>query len=603
MSSYSPAQKRAYAAKMSKMRAKTSTYKKSYTPRTSNYVPKSYTRKKGFGERVGGFLGEGADHVWDNVSKAWDDVGKPMAKGAIMGFGNYVQPNYPIKRNSLIGMGKDPPMIKNTKDGSFIIRHREYLQDIITGTPGQFINNSFKIQPGLQASFPWLSLLSQSFEQYQLRGMIFEFKSTSADALNSTNTALGEVILATEYDSSKPNFTSKIQMENHQYATTARQSCSVIHPIECSPSVSTLKTQYIRTGAVPANSSAQMYDFGNFQIATVGQQGVNVNIGTLWVTYEVRLLKCNLPNIGNLVFSSYYQQPIAGSVSSTNFFGTQAYASQIQYSLNNTIGMRLNVTSMDFPSYLGNGTYLVSIIWQGQQTIGVTVPTVSPTANSGLVLDATVSPFNGTPPVFQTPLAAQTTDSMSLTFLVFLGTAVPGTPRRLTFSGGNYPNTCTAQLYITSAQSGLSASSLATGYTVPVNFNVLRLPGTFETPKGPLQLMSEQAGVRAEIQRLRAVLKADDDAHQEFEDELEQIDDDDDDEDDDDEKEGYLNGIYTPKSLKSIASDISNKVTATPSSSPNTNEGEWEDMSKSTINSIQAIVERAKVKKALLDKQ
>jgi hypothetical protein len=39
--------------------------------------------------------------------------------------------------------------------------------------------------------FPWLSNIAQNFESYKLRGLVFEFKSMSGDALTSTNTALG----------------------------------------------------------------------------------------------------------------------------------------------------------------------------------------------------------------------------------------------------------------------------------------------------------------------------------------------------------------------------------------------------------------------------
>lgn len=521
MSYFTPAQKRAYAIKMDKQREnreKAANIKKlsSKKKRTysSNYVPKSYVRKKGFGERVGAFIGEGADHIWDNATKAWDDLGKPIAQAAVMGFGDYVKPSYDIRRNSLLGMGNDPPAIKNAKDGSFIVRHREYLQDIITGTPGQFINTSYKIQPGNQDSFPWLSIVAQSFEQYQLRGMIFEFKSTSADALSSTNTALGEVIMATEYDCKKPNFSSKTQMENHQYAVAARQSCSMLHPIECAPSVSTLKTLYVRTGAVPEGADQHMYDFGNFQIATVGQQGTNVNIGSLWVTYEVRLLKNKMPNVGNLLYSSFYTQT-ANVCSAANFFGASSNPSSIQYSSNNTIGMRLNATSMDFPSYIGNGTYFVSIQWDGTGAI-CAPPTPSPIAGSGITMGTTINPAGNQ----FAPSSGDVSAVLQLSFVVYLGDNIPGTPRRVTFSGGTLPLSCTATMFITSFQTGMSIDTLVTGYTVPFEFNVLS-SSILSVPKGPMQVMSEQASVRAEIQRLRAVLKEDVDALEEFEEEEE----------------------------------------------------------------------------------
>ena len=126
----------------------------------------------------------------------------------------------------------------------------------------------------------------------------------SADALNSTNTALGQVIMATNYDVNQPLFDSKYEMENTEFSTSVKPSLSAMHPIECARTESTLNELYVAAGGnIPPGGTASMYNFGNFQIATNGFQAANVNIGELWVTYEVTLFKpiqTSINETGNL---------------------------------------------------------------------------------------------------------------------------------------------------------------------------------------------------------------------------------------------------------------------------------------------------------------
>ena len=55
--------------------------------------------------------------------------------------------------------------------------------------------DSYLINAANPKTFPWLSQIAANYEQYDIEGMVF-----SADALNSTKTALGTVMMATQYD-------------------------------------------------------------------------------------------------------------------------------------------------------------------------------------------------------------------------------------------------------------------------------------------------------------------------------------------------------------------------------------------------------------------
>jgi len=202
--------------------------------------------------------------------------------------------DYQVKKNSLLTLDP-PPMINRSARGGVMIRHREYLGDIFTSsTPGAFQINSFPLNPGMDVTFPFLSQIAGNFEQYSFSGAIFEFRSMSADALNSTNTALGTVIMSTQYDSLDVTFATKSEMENYEFGSSCKPSENMMHPIECARSQTTLTEMYTRSGAQPSGADIRFYDWGKFSIATQGFQGNQVNIGELWVTYQVNLFKPKL---------------------------------------------------------------------------------------------------------------------------------------------------------------------------------------------------------------------------------------------------------------------------------------------------------------------
>lgn len=237
------------------------------------------------------------------------------AIGSIFGSGDYVMNTQPIMTNSLITSSTEVPAF--TGPQSTIIRHREYIKDITTSsTAGAFKIEQFQINPGLYESFPWLSNISQCFDEYRLRGMVFQYKTTSSDALNSTNTALGTVIMATEYNAANTtSFTNKQSMESSEWAQSAKPSVSQIHAIECNPAYNAGDGHlFIRHGDPPTGQDLRWYDQGIFNIATTGFQGTNVTIGELWVSYEVELFKSKLPDsLPGLTYSAHLRGSNTGS--------------------------------------------------------------------------------------------------------------------------------------------------------------------------------------------------------------------------------------------------------------------------------------------------
>jgi len=210
--------------------------------------------------------------------------------------------DYTVTSNTLVPVAASDSLAAFGKSGRGIrITHREYLQDVITSpTAGLFKVESFPLQPGLPFTFPWLASIAQQFEEYQLNGMIFEFKSNSYDALASTNTASGTVIMTTNYNVYNLPFTNKQSMEQYQFTCSSKPSVDLVHPVECARGESPLVVLQTRNDA-KLQGDLRLYDFGNFNIATVGMQGTSTNIGELWISYDITFYK---PRVGTIAESA-----------------------------------------------------------------------------------------------------------------------------------------------------------------------------------------------------------------------------------------------------------------------------------------------------------
>lgn len=305
------------------------------------------------GSLLGGWIGHGAQHLIKSL----------------VGFGDYQ-----VEQNSLMpGLMSPPEVVNSPNDGGFIVRHREYLGDI--NATVAFASRVIPINPGLPGSFPWLSGVAENFEEYQFRGLVYEFKSLSSDSVlsSATSSALGSVIMSTQYNALLPAFASKLQMENYEFANSSKPSCSFYHPIECKQSWIPLQGHlYVRTNAVQANADVRLYDMGNFQISTIGMQAASGVCGEVWCTYEIILRRAKFdPNnqagvVDHLQISGASAAAPLGTTSGFNF---------------NTIGGVINFgvgTIYTFPStaIVGN-VYKIYWFFQGNTGVAIVYPVIT----------------------------------------------------------------------------------------------------------------------------------------------------------------------------------------------------------------------------------
>lgn len=200
--------------------------------------------------------------------------------------------------------------------GGFRIKHREFVKDILMTTAFTNTRNRFNLNPGNTILFPWLSSIATEFEQWKPHGIVIEFRTTSVDSLNSTNTALGTVIMCTDYNVLSAPYGSKQEMENSFFCSTSKPSENCLHPIECAPGSLPMQWMYVRPNANTSYQGAvvsdlRFSDMGQFQLATSGGPQQDVVIGELWISYDVEFQKPILPalqdsNPGNLQLGANY---------------------------------------------------------------------------------------------------------------------------------------------------------------------------------------------------------------------------------------------------------------------------------------------------------
>lgn len=324
----------------------------------------------------------------------------------LVGFGDYS-----MSKNSLtdtsrkMHMGIPVPMFGNISNGT-CVQHREFITEIRgTGSPN-FSLQSFPLNPGMNSTFPWLAAMSNNYEQYEFKGMVFEFKSLSSDSTGGAATALGAITMATDYDSSEADFTSKAQMEQSQYCTSGKPSIDILHPIECAPNRTSVTVNYIRNGSNPPGTDIRLYDLGKFQIALSGipaaSAPVGALIGELWVTYDIVLYKPQQNPVFSPDFGIHWGLNGAGQFTTASPLsapGVTAVFPRLGSSLGCYIGPNpqvigaTNNDSFIFPPGFTAGNYELNCLWVG----AAVNRTVAISAAIGVVGSGAVAEFIALP--------------------------------------------------------------------------------------------------------------------------------------------------------------------------------------------------------------
>lgn len=214
---------------------------------------------------------------------------------------------YDVAQNSIVGeeasepalaspMTSAPavPLINDVRDGEIRIRHREFITDYNASIAPAV--SLFRLNPTSSTTFPYLSGIASQFEQWIPHGIVFECVSSCGNAVSSTNASLGTCSMATQYNSVETGFQSKSQLLNHYYASSAKTSENLMHPVECAPR--DVPTRVFWTDPVDQAVGFEKDDrLDNLGYTFVWREGSQASYiaGELWVTYDITLLKPRIP--------------------------------------------------------------------------------------------------------------------------------------------------------------------------------------------------------------------------------------------------------------------------------------------------------------------
>jgi len=393
---YTQAQKLAYyKAKAARQYAGRGAYKP---------APKSRAVGQSMGEAVGsafGFIpgvGKLAAPLASNlIGKLGGYLGNKL--GSYMGWGAYN-----VKRNSLAVPEGNSPAAMHSQGMVTRICHREYFGDVISSSSaGAFKLDSYKLQPGAPDMFPWLSDIAPNFQKYRVLGAIVEFKSGSGDAITGTNTALGEVLISSNYNCADPNFASRNQMENTQYCSSAKPSVSFVHVIECDPDLQAQENLYTSTSVTPITGLSQNdINWVNVQVATIGCQGTSVNLGSLYITFDIELIQP--------IEMSAIRRPYTDIFSGTTYTDALPIAN-LTRDADSSLGGTCNSSSQySFPKWVNDGVWMLYGYWQSSGG-GVYTPPVI-TVSGGALTTIFINDGTSQLQAPQTGLAAVTRFSL-----------------------------------------------------------------------------------------------------------------------------------------------------------------------------------------------
>lgn len=189
--------------------------------------------------------------------KGMRSVSVPTSKGVRMNLSN---------KPSVTGSGK-----------GLVIHHKEFLGTVVTSaSTNTFRCDSYILNPGKYATFPWLSTLASNFEKYRIRQCSVTFVS------NQPTTVAGRVGMGIDYDSTDPKPSDR------------QEFFSLTHHRECSVWDSVVFNIPIQGGERFINShtttDSKLIDAGQILIMSDQYATASTNVGDLIMEYVVELI-------------------------------------------------------------------------------------------------------------------------------------------------------------------------------------------------------------------------------------------------------------------------------------------------------------------------
>jgi len=326
-------------------------------------------RYRGMGAYYGGQGGYGVNRM--KKAQKWTGFAQGLVKSGqsmLSGSGEY---EYNSTFPSAPQGGGGIPEFGSVDDelGAITVSFKEYLTDIYGNmvdetTVNNFSEVQYSINPGLERSFPFLSQFAANFDEYEMKQLVYTYKSTINTDSSTTNGQVGSVIMATNYIVGSAPFTDKNAMLQYHGSSSARVTAISVHGVECDPSKSSgTPGKYIRSAPVLIGKDATLYDVGVFNLAISGTPAAfsNQPIGELWVEYTVILRKPKVLTgygqaISKDVFAHQENQTLPNFWPSSPLNWLTGQQNSIGCSIDTSVQNSVNCLDITFPAWYTSPT-------------------------------------------------------------------------------------------------------------------------------------------------------------------------------------------------------------------------------------------------------
>jgi hypothetical protein len=198
----------------------------------------------------------------------------------------------------------------NGANRSSRVQHRELINASIAGSQTFTVQQVIAINPGLVASFPWLSVQAANWEQYKIHKLDVVYVPIAP-----TNTQ-GDIMLSPDYDASDPVPTTEVQAGNN--AGTVQDSCWENIRLRLDPSAMMAlgPRRFVRQSNVAGD--IKTFDVGKIFVCSNNQTGTNP-VGKLWLEYDIEFfIPQNSPNTDTIPLSTSYFTRTTSQTFTTN---------------------------------------------------------------------------------------------------------------------------------------------------------------------------------------------------------------------------------------------------------------------------------------------
>jgi len=238
------------------------------------------------GSAVGSLFGEGGSAVggWfgDLLHRGFRSLsGMGDYKGSIRMLKDHLGPH----ANGSIMLSQKMPLFSSSReDPPNTIIYEERIATIYSTI--NYTTASYRLNPGLPTTFPWLSSIASSYENYRCLGMVVQSRSLLSEAAQSANGVVGEWGLCSEVNPTAAAPATYNAFTTHSFSDTQRGTEPCITGVECD-SRKNPNTPWKQVSFPGDTTDKHFTDQGVVHVATQGYPANGIAVGSLWVTYKI----------------------------------------------------------------------------------------------------------------------------------------------------------------------------------------------------------------------------------------------------------------------------------------------------------------------------